>query len=88
MKLNAWAVYNWENGTEMSQKLFQLEVARGLLKEAVPGHSLCTPRRESDDDDQDIEDLLSPSTKSVTPAERFVCRKPEEGSIGRSKKYK
>ena len=89
-QLNAWAIYNWENGTSMCQKLFQLEVARGLLKECEPAHPLCTPTilPAGEDEEGDSEDLLTPSATKVTPAARFVCKKEHMASISKSKKYK
>ena len=88
-QLNAWSIYNWQNGTSMSQKLFQIEVARGLLNECEPSHPLCTPTIvPRSDDDEDSEDLLTPTATKVKPAERFVCKKEHMASISLSKKYK
>ncbi len=74
--------------TSMDHKYFILVVEKDLLKEAEPeNRQLYEPAHNPGSDSSD-EDFLSPTVKSTPPAERFYCRKEEEASIVRSKKYK
>jgi len=69
--LNAWAVYNWENNMQMSQKNFIIEAVRGILAEIKhPARALY-----SRGDDSDMEEfIMSPAAAATPAAERFVCR--------------
>ena len=71
----------------MTQKDFILQVVKDLLKESTPDREFAKFVDGRDDSDSS-DDLLSPAAKVVTPADRFVCKKEEEASISRSKKYK
>ena len=88
LQINAWAVYNWENKTSMTQKEFIKSAALGMLRESNPvlARELSVPSQHSSDTESD--DVLSPAAREVTPAARFFCSKPEKASIAKSKKYK
>ena len=81
IQLNSWAVYNWENDTDMTQKTFILSVAKALLEENDPFCSLTKAASVSPD-------LLSPAARETPPNDRFFCSKPHEASIATSRKYK
>ena len=88
LQINAWAVYNRENKTSMTQKEFIKSVALGLIRESNPmlARELSVPSSHSSDTESD--DVLSPAAREVTPAARFFCSKPKKASIAKSKKYK
>ena len=72
-------MYNWENNTQMTHKMFILETVKGVLKEIGEYDS---------DTDSDSDDLLSP-TAAVTPVvDRFKCNGEKRGSIAKSKHWK
>ena len=86
LQINAWAVYNWENGSSMKHKSFIREVCDGIFKEI--GVSLTPDIYVPPVNSSDSEDLLSPTAKQTPVLDRFVCTKQEPASIARSKKYK
>ena len=86
VQLNSWAVFNWQNGTNMTHKDFIVNVAITGLKEIDPENiDVYDPSRSMGEPDSD---LLSPAAKETPPAQRFVCKREDPASIPRSRKYK
>ena len=85
-QLNSWCIYNWERGTQMSQKAFIIQVACGGL--AALDAERCAFLGPSPQDRTQSPDLLSPTAKVTPRPARFSCRREELASIAASRHYK